>query len=139
MNPASYQTYISSHRNMIDKLALIYIENKKILAARSRGRDIYYIPGGKREPGESDEEALVREIYEEISMSLDPSSLRFYGEFHAQAHGQPEGVLVRLRCYTTSERGEIDEASWLGYADRPSVSLAAQLLFDDLHAKGFLA
>lgn len=130
---------------MIDKLALIYIENKKILAARSRGRDTYYIPGGKREPGESDEEALVREIYEEISMSLDPSLLMFYGEFHAQAHGQPEGVLVRLRCYTTSERGEvkaaaeIDEVSWLGYADRSSVSLAAQLLFDDLHAKGLLA
>ena len=62
---------------MIDKLALIYIENKKILAARSRGRDTYYIPGGKREPGESDEEALVREIYEEISMSLASSSLTF--------------------------------------------------------------
>jgi len=130
---------------MIDKLALIYIENKKILAARSRGRDTYYIPGGKREPGESDEEALVREIYEEISMSLASSSLTFYGEFHAQAHGQPEGVLVRLRCYTTSERGEvkaaaeIDEVSWLGYADRLRVSLAAQLLFDDLHAKGLLA
>ena len=130
---------------MIDKLALIYIKNKKILAARSRGRDTYYIPGGKREPGESDEEALVREISEEISISLAPSSLKFYGEFHAQAHGQPDGVLVRLRCYTTSERGvvkaaaEIDDASWLSYADRPRVSLAAQLLFDDLRAKGLLA
>lgn len=130
---------------MIDKLALIYMEDKKILAARSRGRDTYYIPGGKREPGESDEEALVREISEEISMTLASSSLKFYGEFHAQAHGQPDGVLVRLRCYTTSERGvvkaaaEIDDASWLSYADRPRVSLAAQLLFDDLRAKGLLA
>lgn len=130
---------------MIDKLALIYIENQKILAARSRGRDTYYIPGGKREPGESDEGALVREISEEISITLDPSLLQFYGEFQAQAHGQPEGVLVRLRCYTTTERGEvkaaaeIDDASWLAYADRPKVSLAAQLLFDDLEAKGLIA
>jgi 8-oxo-dGTP pyrophosphatase MutT (NUDIX family) len=129
---------------MIDKLALIYIENKKILAARSRGRDTYYIPGGKREPGESDQDALVREIQEEVSMELNPSLLKFYGEFRAQAHGQPDGVQVRLRCYTTVERGvvsaaaEIDEVAWLGYADRPKVSLAAQLLFDDLHANGLL-
>lgn len=130
---------------MIDKLALIYIENQKILAAKSRGRDTYYIPGGKREPGESDEDALVREISEELSMTLDPALLEFYGEFQAQAHGQPEGVLVSLRCYTTTERGEaraaaeIEEATWLTYADRPKVSLAAQLLFDDLKAKGLLA
>lgn len=129
---------------MIDKLALIYIENRKILAAKSRGRDTYYIPGGKREPGESDEEALVREISEEISILLNPSLLEFYGEFQAQAHGQPEGVLVRLRCYTTVEKGavqaaaEIDEVAWLTYADRPKVSLAAQLLFDDLNGKGLI-
>lgn len=130
---------------MIDKLALIYIEDWKILAAKSRGRDTYYIPGGKREPGESDEAALVREIYEEISMVLDPSLLELYGEFKAQAHGQPDGVLVRLRCYVTRERGEvkaaaeIDEVAWLGYSDRPKVSLAAQLLFDDLKEKGLIA
>lgn len=129
---------------MIDKLGLIYIEEQKILAVRSRGRDTYYIPGGKREPGESDEDALVREISEEISIVLDPSLLQFYGEFQAQAHGQAEGVLVRLRCYTTTERGEvsaaaeIEEVTWLTYADRPKVSLAAQLLFDDLKVKGLL-
>jgi len=129
---------------MIDKLALIYIEDQKLLAARSRGRDTYYIPGGKREPGESDEDALVREISEEISIVLDPSLLQFYGEFQAQAHGQAEGVLVRLRCYTTTERGEvsaaaeIEEVTWLTYADRPKVSLAVQLLFDDLKVKGLL-
>ncbi|WP_342086378.1 NUDIX hydrolase [Dyadobacter sp. OTU695] len=130
---------------IIDKLALIYLENQKILAAKSRGRDTYYIPGGKREPGESDEDALVREISEEISIVLDPSLLQFYGEFQAQAHGQPEGVLVRLGCYTTTERGEvsaaaeIEEVKWLTYADRAKVSLAAQLLFDDLKVKGLLA
>ncbi|MCF0069872.1 NUDIX domain-containing protein [Dyadobacter sp. CY261] len=129
---------------MIDKLALIYIKDLKILAARSRGRDLFYIPGGKREVGESDEDALVREISEELSISLTPSLLEFYGEFLAQAHGQPEGVMVRLRCYTTSERGEvqaaaeIDDVAWLSYAERPKVSPAAQLLFDDLFGKGLI-
>lgn len=139
------RSYISRiDKPMIDKLALIYLANQKILVAKSRGRDTFYIPGGKREPGESDEDALVREISEEISIALDPALLQFHGEFQAQAHGQPEGVLVRLRCYITSERGEvkaaaeIGEASWLSYADRHKVSLAAQLLFDDLKAKGLL-
>ncbi|WP_229207928.1 NUDIX hydrolase [Dyadobacter beijingensis] len=130
---------------MIDKLALVYIENRKILAARSRGRDVYYVPGGKREAGESDEQALVREVLEELSVLLNPDALQFYGEFRAQAHGQPEGVLVRLRCYATAERGEvsaaaeIEEVAWLSYADRPKVSLATQLLFDDLAEKGLIS
>lgn len=36
----------------IDKIAWIHLENGAILSSRSRGKDVYYIPGGKREPGE---------------------------------------------------------------------------------------
>jgi 8-oxo-dGTP diphosphatase len=46
----------------IDKLAWLRIKDKQVLGARSKGKDAYYIPGGKREPGESDEEALIREV-----------------------------------------------------------------------------
>lgn len=46
---------------LIDKLAWIYIKDKKILSTRSKGKDAWYIPGGKRELGESDHEALFRE------------------------------------------------------------------------------
>ena len=38
----------------IDKIAWIRLEDGKILSTRSRGKDVYYIPGGKREPGETD-------------------------------------------------------------------------------------
>jgi hypothetical protein len=31
----------------IDKIALIYIKNRQILMALSKGKDAYYIPGGK--------------------------------------------------------------------------------------------
>ena len=37
----------------IDKLGWIYIKNKKLLGVRSKGKDVYYIPGGKRERGET--------------------------------------------------------------------------------------
>jgi len=38
---------------MIDKLAWIEINNKQILSTKSVGKHKYYIPGGKREPGET--------------------------------------------------------------------------------------
>ncbi len=52
--------------NEIDKIAFIKIEKGKILSTKSKGKNRYYIPGGKREMGESDEETLTREISEEL-------------------------------------------------------------------------
>ncbi|HWV70756.1 MAG TPA: NUDIX domain-containing protein [Pseudosphingobacterium sp.] len=129
---------------MIDKLAFIEIQHNKILSTRSRGRDVYYIPGGKREEGETDLKALVREIEEELTIILDPTSLSFYGEFKAQAHHHPEGVIVNMRCYMASYTGtihpaaEIEEVAWLSYTDRDRVSAVDKLIFDDLRSKGLL-
>ncbi|MDQ5950102.1 MAG: 8-oxo-dGTP diphosphatase, partial [Patescibacteria group bacterium] len=58
----------------IDKLALIEIQDRKILMVRSKGKDTWYIPGGKRDEGESDEEALIREIKEELGADLLPDT-----------------------------------------------------------------
>ncbi|HCI80446.1 MAG TPA: DNA mismatch repair protein MutT, partial [Ktedonobacter sp.] len=77
---------------MIDKLAWIHIVDRRILSTRSKGKDTYYIPGGKREQGETDEATLIREIREELSIDLLPGSITFFGTFQAQAHGQAEGV-----------------------------------------------
>jgi hypothetical protein len=38
----------------IDKIALIEIQEGSILSTRSKGKTKFYIPGGKREKGESD-------------------------------------------------------------------------------------
>jgi len=74
----------------IDKLAWIYVKDKKILTTRSKNKDTYYIPGGKREPGESDEAALIREIQEELSVDIIPETITYVNTFEAQAHGKPE-------------------------------------------------
>ena len=47
---------------LIDKVAWIRLADGKILSTRSRGKDVYYLPRGKREPGETDVQTLVREI-----------------------------------------------------------------------------
>lgn len=38
-------------KTYIDKLAYIYIKDHKVLTTLSRGKDTWYIPGGKREKG----------------------------------------------------------------------------------------
>lgn len=129
---------------MIDKLAWIHIRDGRLLAARSRGRDVYFVPGGKRESGESDEQALTREVREELSVTLAADTLRLLGVFEAQAHGQADGVTVRMTCFTGDYNGElrpaaeIEEIAWLDHADRDRVSLVMQNIIDWLHERGEL-
>jgi 8-oxo-dGTP pyrophosphatase MutT (NUDIX family) len=127
---------------MIDKLAWIHIKDGRMLAARSRGKDAYFLPGGKRESGESDEQALMREVREELTVALE--DMRPAGIFEAQAHGRDEGVTVRMTCFTADYSGElrpaaeIEEIAWLTYADRDRVSLVGRQIMDWLHERGEL-
>ena len=126
----------------IDKLAWIHIQEKQLLGARSRGRDSYYLPGGKREPGESDHAALIREIREELTVDLIPETLEYADSFTAQADGKPEGTLVRMTCYGAGFRGEIaasaeiEEVVWMGSKDRERCSPVVRIILDWLKEKG---
>lgn len=130
---------------MIDKIAWLHLREGCLLSTRSRGKDRYYIPGGKREAGETDRETLLREIREELTVALDPASVVLAGTFEAQAHGHAAGVVVRMTCYWASYAGELQPAAeiaemvWLRYRHRPEVSPVDQLIFDWLHEQGLLA
>ena len=130
---------------MIDKIAWIYLKDKKILSTLSKGKDKYYIPGGKRELYENDIETLVREVKEELSVDIEIDSIRYYGAFKAQAHGQKEGILVKMSCYTADFKGDMKEDSeiskivWLTYNDLDKISPVDKLIFEDLHNKGLLS
>ena len=129
---------------LIDKIAWIRLADGMILSTRSRGKDVYYLPGGKREPGETDLQTLVREVREERDVAIAPDSVSHVGTFEAQAHGHATGVTVRMTCYaadyqgTLSPSSEIAEFVWLSYADRDRVSPVDQIIFDHLHGAGQL-
>lgn len=128
----------------IDKLAFIEIKNKKVLETLSIGKDIWYIPGGKRENGETDLLALIRELKEELSIDIIPQTIVYYGTFETQAHGKPIGTLVRMTCYTASYKGkmkpssEIEKFEYFSYSQKHLTSPVDNLIFDDLYNKGLI-
>lgn len=131
-------------KKFIDKLAYIYIQDKQILMTLSKGKDTYYIPGGKREEGESDVEALAREVREELTVEIIPETITHYGTFEAQAHGKPAGTIVRMTCYEAQYEGqlkassEIQDIAYYTYAQRDIVGPVDQLIFDDLKEKDLI-
>lgn len=129
----------------IDKLALLLIKNQNILLARSRGNDTYYIPGGKREEGESDHEALIREIKEEISIDLIPNSILYANTFTTKAHNKPEDTVVKMTCYFSSytgnivENSEIEETLWASSQTNVQCSPATLLIINWLKLKELIS
>ena len=131
-------------KNVIDKLAYILIKDKKILLSLSKGKDTWYIPGGKREGEELDSETLIREVKEELSVDLMPNSIKKYGVFEAQAHGHDKGIIVRMSCYTSDYSGnlkaasEIEKLEFFPYSRKSETSPVDHLIFDDLKTKNLI-
>ncbi len=124
---------VREHVETIDKLAWVHLQDRKALFVRSKGKDVFYNPGGKREAGESDQQALVREIKEELKVDLLPDSIVYLDTFAAQAHGKPAGTKVEIKCYSADFEGElkpgaeIEELAWLDSTDTDKTSATGQL------------
>lgn len=133
-----------TEKTFIDKLAFIFIKDRQILMTLSKGKDTYYIPGGKREGNETDIEALSREVEEELTVKIIPETVEHYGTFEAQAHGKPEGTVVRMTCYEADfdselqPSSEIQDIAYYTYAQREIVGPVDQIIFDDLKEKNLI-
>ena len=128
----------------IDKLAFIFVKDRKVLSTLSKGKNAFYIPGGKREQGESDHEALIREVKEELSIDLIPKTIKYYGTFMAQAHGKPEGTMVKMTCYTADFIGtlkpaaEIEKIVWLTSEAIPDIAPVDKIILTDMKKKNLI-
>ena len=122
----------------IDKLAWLHIDQRKLLAVRSYGKSLYYIPGGKRDADETDAQALIREIQEELSVDLVPKSLCYADSFQAQ------GVMVNMTCYYAEYNGdllpaaEIEEIRWINSNDIEISSSATLMILAYLKAQNLI-
>lgn len=142
--PEVFKLLFFMNKTYIDKLAFIELKERKVLETLSKGKDIWYIPGGKREVGETDTQALIREMKEELLVDLIPETLKLYGVFETQAHGKPEGTIVRMTCYTGRYRGiltpsaEVVQMDYFEYNKKHLTSPVDNLIFDDLKEKGLI-
>jgi 8-oxo-dGTP pyrophosphatase MutT (NUDIX family) len=94
----------------------------RVLLVRKRGTQTFMQAGGKIEPHESPSQALLRELHEELGLSLEPDAPEYLGEFTAPAANETQ-YLVRAECFyiradlAVSPAAEIEEAIWIAPAD----------------------
>lgn len=130
--------------DIIDKVAWLRIENKKVLMVRSEGKPFYCMPGGRRFANETDEQTLMHEIKEELDIYLMVDTMRFLEERTIQADNKTDDILVRLTFYGAeyygklSPRFEITNYDWLDCSDLDRLSPATGELFKELQEQGLI-
>ena len=73
-----------------------------LLVAKRAARDIYYLPGGKPEPGEAPLDCLERELTEELGVEIEHAEP--FAEVHAPA--ALEGVEMWMSVFLTRLGGD---------------------------------
>lgn len=105
--------------DVIRTAAGIIIKDRKLLVARSIGKDFFIAPGGCIETGETVKQALVRELKEEFRLVVKEEDLTPFGSFSAPAANTPE-CMVHMEVFIVEQwRGrivpdnEIEDIRWL--------------------------
>jgi 8-oxo-dGTP pyrophosphatase MutT (NUDIX family) len=94
----------------------IIIENGKIAMVHSEKYNYYKLPGGGIEPGESKEEALVRETLEETGLRIIPESIKEYGYVLRKQKGKQEDVFIQENYYYFCQvEKKVNDQSLKGY------------------------
>ena len=128
---------------IIGKVGWICIAKRRLLAVRTGGRGLFYIPGGKREPGEDDLAALMRETSEELGVGIVAATMRYAGRFSAPADGDTEKT-VEIEAYYADYIGtltpgfEIVEHRFLSSAETDVASTALSKILQHLKAKNVI-
>lgn len=124
---------------LIRKVAWLHIADRRLLCVRSTGRAAFYVPGGKPEEGEDEHTALIRELGEELSVTIDRRTIASAGRFSAPADGKP-GATVEISAFTAqysgslAPGGEIAEHRFLTSTDPVTVSAATRTILDHLRS-----
>jgi 8-oxo-dGTP pyrophosphatase MutT (NUDIX family) len=109
--------------------ALLIGADGRTMLVRKRGTQAFMQPGGKIEAGEPPQQALARELSEELGLLIDPQQAQFLGEFSAAAANEP-GFEVNCQLYRLDvsqemlPAAEIEEVVWVDAGNVDHLHLA---------------
>jgi 8-oxo-dGTP diphosphatase len=116
----------------------------EILLVRKRDTARFMLPGGKIDAGETAAQAAAREALEEVALDLDPDALDELFEVVVQAHGEPDGRLVRMRVFKAetdaapAASAEVGALHWVTTADAGRCPPAGAEVLRRLAASGVI-
>ncbi|HHP0451005.1 NUDIX hydrolase [Vibrio harveyi] len=112
------------------KSAGIIIKKGALLVLRSKGKDTFYAPGGKLDSGETSEQALCRELHEEVGIKVTEENLVLFGRFEAPAHDK-DGITLVMDVFFVSDysgevvaSNEIEECQWVDSSSVDDVAIS---------------
>jgi len=100
----------------IEVVAAVIINQGKILCVQRNEHKYDYIsrkyefPGGKIDEGETKEEALLREIREELKMNIKIES-----DFHTVLHAYPDFIITMYSFICTTESIELTRTEHINH------------------------
>ncbi|QOR69532.1 NUDIX domain-containing protein [Ruania alkalisoli] len=100
-------------------------DGRELLTVRKQGTRRFMLPGGKVDPGETAAQAAVREVAEELGLTLPESALTLLGTYDEAAANEAD-TRVAASVYTAALPGEpaaaaeIAELRWTSLADPPA-------------------
>jgi 8-oxo-dGTP diphosphatase len=114
-------------RCMIEKSALLLIRGSwpksELLFVQEYGKSQWLFPGGKQEPGENREQALHREVREELG-----TEVTWFSDLGTVEGRTPDGRPLRMHLFSGAvageprASGEISALNWLSRADLQKVA-----------------
>lgn len=113
-------------------VAIIFNQSDELLTVRKKGSDYYQLPGGKIEHKERAIDALLRELQEELRLTLPATCFQFRGIESAQAVNE-KGYRVQGHVFQYSPvfedveihvQAEIEEKRWIRQEEYGKIALA---------------
>ena len=112
-------------------LAIITNDQNDILVVRKKNGLYFALPGGKIEATETTNEALRRELKEELNLSFDVTDFTFLGNHTTTAANEVDTMveghiflLTKNLTLTLSGYAEIEEVVWLSKTNYTNYRLA---------------
>ena len=121
---------------MIICACLVAVKDDRVLLVRTYDNSVWYFPGGKIEPGEAADAALIRELDEELGIEIAPETLTHSTTLEGPSHDRQDEC--RLICFESSDlppispRAEISDAAWISVHDRARMAPLVQRYLDEL-------